>query len=104
MYNKIYNTNILEFNPKKKYDLILLCDILEHLKKPDAKTTIKKLSKYAKELVITTPRRFNQGEPYNGNPYEVHLSRLTKRFFSEFAPRVFLKIEGMNFVITEPII
>lgn len=76
-YSNVYNCDILdfEFTPgteKEKYDLIIMGDILEHIKLEDAKALIKKLLTKCYCLLIQVPYNYPQGPEY-GNKWEEHL-------------------------------
>jgi trans-aconitate 2-methyltransferase len=54
-FTNLYNEDILDFQPKEKYDFCILVEVLEHLYLEDVIPTLQKLSKICKSLIITTP-------------------------------------------------
>lgn len=94
-YNNIYIENIIDFN-FKHYDMIIMGDILEHLKLEDAQ---KLLSKWKKEkrykhILISVPYEFMQNGT-DKNPFEKHLqSEITVKYMSDNYPH--LKLIYLN--------
>ena len=61
----------------ESYDVILLCDVLEHFTKQEGLIILDQCLDKARFVVVTTPRfNFPQGE-WGGNPNESHLSTWT---------------------------
>ena len=70
-YNNVfveYVRNFENFN----YDLVILGDVLEHMKKDEAINLWDKISKQAKYAIISIPIVHHPQEAVNGNPYEIH--------------------------------
>ena len=55
-----------------RYDLILACDVVEHLDKPAAVRLVDACLDHAAVLIISTPREFYAQDEHNLNPFEVH--------------------------------
>ncbi|MDB9960010.1 class I SAM-dependent methyltransferase [Gammaproteobacteria bacterium] len=90
-YDNVYEGNILDFDILK-YDVIILGDILEHLKTNDAKKLITKISKNNIKCLVAVPYEMEQGE-YEGNIYETHLQPdLTPKIMLERYPELKLLI------------
>lgn len=71
-YNNVYQIDVRELT-NFDYDLVILGDILEHMKEEDAIDLWQKISKQAKYAIISIPIiHYHQG-PINNNPYEVHI-------------------------------
>jgi len=74
-YDSIIVGEIRDFlkQNKKKYDVVLLIDVLEHFDKDVGKEVLESIIKQAdKALILSTPiTRYPQG-PYDGNAYEEH--------------------------------
>jgi len=88
-YDTIYFEDIRTFlkNNKKKYDCVLLIDIIEHFNKRDGTRILSEIIKKANVfVVISTPITPYPQRDYNGNPYEKH-----KYFWSDTSLR------GMDF-------
>ncbi|MER2261113.1 MAG: glycosyltransferase [Psychrobacillus sp.] len=78
VYNNIYYGNIFEVLPtlKKKYDTLLLIDVLEHFDKKDGLRLIDELLRITnKSLIISTPLYPAEQGEYLGNDLETHKSR-----------------------------
>ena len=70
----IYNKNIEFFDPKEKYDIVFFWHGIEHIEKEDVSKLLRRMSKYAKLIVLGMPYgEYEQGELYN-NPFEKHIS------------------------------
>lgn len=76
-YDEVFISDILAFSPHRKYDAILLCDVLEHFTKEEGALQIAKVISWLESggiFIITTPAiECEQGAAY-GNEYEVHRS------------------------------
>lgn len=66
----------------KKYDVILLLEVVEHLPKEDSIRLIKRLKKQCMILIISTPYGFMRQGAKNDNPHEVHISGWTPDDFT----------------------
>lgn len=66
------------------YDVILLCDVIEHFTKSEGMTLLDKLLSRGKLVLVTSPRDYAAQGPLWGNPYEEHKSGWTKRDFATF--------------------
>lgn len=72
MYNNVYSTDARQWF-QWDYDLVILGDILEHMKKEDAVDLWERISKTARNAVISIPIvHYPQGHVH-GNPYEEHV-------------------------------
>lgn len=74
-YNKIVIKDIKDFlrKNKKKFDIVLLIDVLEHLDKKDGERVLKKIIKISrKAAIISTPVAKYPQKKVFGNPYEKH--------------------------------
>jgi len=73
--------NTVEIFGEKSFDVVMACEILEHLEKEDGPRLLGVLEKVARRLVIgTTPNGFLEqdpekapNEPWAKNPYQKHL-------------------------------
>lgn len=96
IYDKIYIGNALDILPKldKKYDLILLIDILEHFNYDDGMRILKMCEQQSSNIIISTPRHFFSQREMFSNPYEVHKFWYKKKHFKIiknkfFVPNIF---------------
>lgn len=81
VYSKIVNLEIFEYlkrTPDNSFDLVLACDIIEHLPKEAGFDLLMEMQRVCRRAaLITTPNGFvAQGES-DGNPANVHLSGWT---------------------------
>lgn len=81
VYNNIYTENILALVNKLDfgYDLVLLIDVLEHLKKEDGVMLVRKLLSKNNGLLISTPKNPSPQKDAFGNIYETHRSNWLKQ-------------------------
>jgi 2-polyprenyl-3-methyl-5-hydroxy-6-metoxy-1,4-benzoquinol methylase len=86
IYNNIFVGNALEVLPsiRKKYDLILLIDILEHLTHKEAKKLLSLVKAKSKHILIATPKKVLAQNEVFGNIHEIHISQFDKSHFREF--------------------
>lgn len=54
-FNKLFNKQILDFQPRIKYDFCIFTEVLEHLYDDEIINTIEKIKSITKNVVITTP-------------------------------------------------
>jgi SAM-dependent methyltransferase len=67
----------LDFDPCS-FDAVLMLDVLEHLERLDALGLLRRAEAIArKKVLIFTPNGFLPQDPYEGNPYQRHLSGWT---------------------------
>lgn len=95
IYRKVYNEDICKFVfTRGNYDLIILGDILEHIKVEPAQTLVKRLNEdLGAALLILVPYGYHQGVSH-GNVHEIHEQPdLTEKLFHERYPG-FTKILG----------
>jgi len=94
IYDNIFIGDVTEL-PLGKYDLILACDVLEHVPEDKVTTTIKNLRSLAKTLVVSVPLGIRpQGKLYN-NEFESHRSTWDIEKIKTYKPDT-LKIHGQQ--------
>lgn len=65
-------------------DLVIIGDVLEHMKKDEAKEVIERLLWWSKNVIISVPLlHFEQGEHF-GNPFETHVDHWGNIEMTEF--------------------
>jgi hypothetical protein len=69
-YDNVYGGDIKSFD-FSTYDVLILGDILEHLKIKEAKKLLKEINEQNKKCLVCVPYEMEQGEVY-GNIYEKH--------------------------------
>lgn len=89
LYDKVFIKDIRKFDLPKKYDVVLLGDVLEHVNLKDGQKLLKKVFTSAKYCLVSLPLDGETGaddynaEDYWQNPNEQHLARWTSRGFLE---------------------
>jgi hypothetical protein len=84
-YDQVLIGNIFDLiDEMPKYDLTLLCDVIEHFEKKEGLLLLEKLLAHSKIVVLTSPRGYHvQGAAW-GNDHERHLSGWSQNDFSNF--------------------
>jgi len=97
-YNKVIFGDILELIENlPEYDLILLCDVIEHFEKQVGYGLLLRLMEKAKLVILSSPRGFMpQGEVW-GNAYEEHKSGWTEQDFNQI-PHIYRDL-GSTFMV-----
>jgi hypothetical protein len=74
IYNTIYIGDVLAILPNlNAYDLIICCDMLEHLNKKQGERLLKWIRVKAFDAFITTPQKQSNQQAVYGNEHEKHL-------------------------------
>ena len=89
-YSKAIKKDITKYKAKEDFDLVLILQVLEHLKKADSKRLIKNITKSTKaRIIVSIPNGdCDQGE-YEGNPYQKHLSTWTPKDLEKLGFKVY---------------
>ncbi len=99
IYDHIYPGDALDILPglSKKYDLILLIDVIEHFEYAQGDRLLRLCLQLGKNAIVSTPKfDFPQSACF-GNPFERHKSFFKKNYFKRypdvfFAPNFFSTI------------
>ncbi len=93
IYDHIYIGDALKVVPtiRKKYDLILLVDIIEHFSLEDGLGLIKCTTECGRNVLICTPKFMTIQSNVFGNPYETHRFQWTKADFRSFKNIFFMR-------------
>jgi 2-polyprenyl-3-methyl-5-hydroxy-6-metoxy-1,4-benzoquinol methylase len=91
-YKSVYNTDICDFVFLKKYDVVILGDILEHLSDKDTETVLKKILNNCRYCLVSLPLDAEAGveddcdnsSNYWQNSYEKHLTFWSNKKFINF--------------------
>lgn len=77
LYDKIVEGNVLDIPFDNGYfDVVLVCEIIEHLEQKDGLEMINEVERVSKNLVIvTTPFGFRKQDAVDGNEYQIHRSK-----------------------------
>jgi len=73
-YDYIHLYDFRKFKTDKKFDIVLLIDIVEHFDKEEGKQILKKAEEIGKNIIITTPSKFIQNTGWEDYPSETHKS------------------------------
>lgn len=65
--------DVTKWKPKKKYDVVLALDLVEHLEKKEAIKLIENMKHWAKKVIIYTPSKFydNKTTTHDGKKMDV---------------------------------
>jgi 2-polyprenyl-3-methyl-5-hydroxy-6-metoxy-1,4-benzoquinol methylase len=75
IYNELIEADIRYYEPPKKYDIIIACEVLEHLKKEEGFQLLNKLeSACDRRIIISTPHGFTHQGPLENNNFQRHVS------------------------------
>jgi 2-polyprenyl-3-methyl-5-hydroxy-6-metoxy-1,4-benzoquinol methylase len=93
IYNKIYINEVFEAfkNINKKYDLILLIDILEHFSREQGERLVIECLEASRNLIISTPKNIGNQKEAFCNPLEVHRTQWGQEEFSQFGNYFIIK-------------
>lgn len=96
-YNNVYELDVREFSDFD-YDLVIFGDVLEHMSENDALEVWEKVSKKARNAIISIPIIHYHQDAINGNPYEIHVEEdwNSERVLEKFSNIV----EYKEFVVT----
>ena len=92
VYNQIDIGNVTDILPalEKKYDLILLIDVIEHLNFDEGEKLIEMCQLHAKHVIMSTPKYFVKQPEMFGNPFEAHKSFFKKKHFKKIHNKIFI--------------
>lgn len=94
-YHKMDVRNILEKFGPKSFDVVIACDLIEHLIKSDGLALLGAMEKVArKKVIVYTPNGYLEQREEYGNPLQAHLSGWTVSDFASRGYRV-VGIEGL---------
>lgn len=86
VYRKVQIGDILNLDYSKKYDYVIMTDVIEHFHLEDAlklMDDLKKLVKPEGSLYISTPAVFMEQGVFEGNEKECHLCLIEKQHYLE---------------------
>lgn len=86
-YNRVSISDVrkLKFG---NYDVILLCDILEHMNKKEAFKLLDRCIRNAKRVIVTTPLGLMKQEAVFGNKHEKHVCGFVPQDFKKYVSEV----------------
>lgn len=85
IYNNLEQMDIKKGLPfdTNKFDNVYCIEVIEHLEYSDALFIIEELIRVGKRIVITTPTFFFKQPEIDGNPYQLHLSKIPIKYFKK---------------------
>lgn len=86
-YDYLYPADATKMKFPGKYDVVLLCDVLEHMSRAKAFALLRKCLENSKRVIVTTPYGFLEQGPVNKNVYEKHVSGFTPKDFKRFGAK-----------------
>lgn len=97
LYDTLYEIDLRDFKPDKKYNVVILGDVLEHLKREEALSVLTNLKTQVEIIFLTIPVTvcIQDGNAI-GNPYETH-----HYHWSDKEIRYELGFDILNFSVNE---
>jgi len=96
IYRNVYNANIYTFCfETDTYDVVILGDVLEHLKYEQALSLISKLKKLVKEIYLIIPISVYIQGMVDNNPYEEHCYQWSNKEIQETLGFSLLHVGGI---------
>lgn len=97
IYNTIYVGDALDVLPSLGvYDLVVCCDVLEHLDEKDGSHLLDLITLKCKKALISTPVRFIKQGAVFGNEHETHRKLWTQE---ELKPRGKIQVRGQALIL-----
>lgn len=95
IYDVVIHGDLVKFDRFSEFDVIILGDVLEHLKRTDAIAVIDRLRQSGTRVFLTIPisKCVQDGTVY-GNPYETHLDQWSHEELEAISWKVLHR--GMN--------
>lgn len=73
LYDDLIVEDVRKWEPKTRWPVAILGDILEHMTVGQAKDALKKLKSCCDYVIISIPLGYYPQDEYEGNPYEKHI-------------------------------
>jgi len=92
IYDNIYIGNAKDLLPTldKKYDLILLIDVLEHFDYDGGLKILSECKKVGRNIIISTPKDIGNQKGSRGNVFETHKFQWKKKHFEMYKKKFFV--------------
>lgn len=90
--------NFLELDELRKYDVVVLSEVIEHFTHEDGEMVLDQADRLAERLVyVETPNGFLEQPELDGNPFQKHLSGWTAEDFESRGYKVYgIGIKGLR--------
>jgi len=101
IYNHIYIGNAIDILPtlEKRYDLILLIDVLEHFDYNQGMLILEQCEIIGTNMIISVPTDIGSQEDCFDNPYERHKFQWTKNHFNSYNSKFIIPNVGGSMII-----
>ncbi|MDD5489636.1 MAG: class I SAM-dependent methyltransferase [Candidatus Moranbacteria bacterium] len=76
IHNEYFEKKVEDMDfPENSFDAVVMIEVLEHLPKDAGLAMLEKAEKWArKKVIVSTPNGYLEQSPYDGNPFQKHLS------------------------------
>lgn len=93
IYNSLFIGNALDILPtlNKRYDLVLLIDVLEHFVVEEGIKILAECRKKGRNIIISVPKSWYTQDMAFGNEYETHRAHWKKEDFSILENKFFVR-------------
>ena len=97
IYDDVFKVNVLTVLPTlDMYDLIICCDVLEHLTLEDGNRLLDLMKQHGKHSLVSVPIKVSpQNDDFN-NPYEKHRTQWAKWYLEQYGA---VKRQGKSLVL-----
>lgn len=95
-YREVFEADVADLK-YGRYDLILFCDVIEHMDPEKAKKVLRYAKTKCTDMIVAVPFEYKQGILY-GNVHEIHVQDdLTPEIFEDRYPGMELILKPANF-------
>lgn len=96
LYDETIQADVSDWEPSRRYDVAVLCDVLEHMPKQDAEGVLAMLLGWCGAVLVGVPLgAWPLRAGFDGNPHEAHVARWDE---SDFDP---YDVEALKITQTE---
>lgn len=100
LYDNIYIGDARAIIPtlKKRYNLVIFMDVIEHLTLADGKKLLSNILAISDNVIVSTPRNAKEQGAQYGNEHERHISQWNEKDFKEFGDCLFIPNDGGSII------
>jgi 2-polyprenyl-3-methyl-5-hydroxy-6-metoxy-1,4-benzoquinol methylase len=81
---RFFVDSVYGYSPKMKFDIIIMCDVIEHLSEPDSAIDhLKKIVKSDGKIIITTPKSVGGGKKIDEYHFKEYNQKELEQFLSQ---------------------